>query len=170
MNIVVLYGRLTREPELRYSQNGVANVFVTIAVDRGMSKEKRREAEAQGQPTADFIACKAFGKTAELLGNYFHKGNRIAVEGRIQTGSYDRNGERVFTTDIILNRVHFVESAAENNQFPGGSPGYQAPPPTNMNYQQGGGSSQANNMPSQGFGPKTDDEGYYPIDNDDIPF
>lgn len=166
MNVVMLYGRLTKEPELRYSQSGMANVFVTIAVDRGMSKEKRQEAQANNQPTADFISCKAFGKTAELLGNYFHKGNRIAIEGRIQTGSYEKNGQRVFTTDIIINRVHFIESASES----GASGNYGAmnqsggnfAPPTNMNYQQ----PQSNNS----FGPKSDDEGYYPIDNDDIPF
>ena len=114
MNTVQLFGRLTKDPELRYSQNGMANVYITIAVDRGMSKEKRQEAQANNQPTADFVACKAFGKTAEMLGNYFHKGNRILVEGRIQTGSYDKDGQRVFTTDIIVNRVHFVESASEN--------------------------------------------------------
>ena len=167
MNIVNLYGRLTKEPELRYSQSGVANVFFTIAVDRGMSREKRQEAQANNQPTADFIACKAFGKTAEMLGNYFHKGNRILVEGRIQTGSYEKNGQRVFTTDIIVNRVHFVESASENtgggfDSMNQGGGGYNTAPPTNMNYQQ----PQANNS----FGPKSDDEGYYPIDNDDIPF
>ncbi len=114
MNVVILYGRLTRDPELKYSQGGVANTFTTVAVDRGMTKEKRQEAEAAGRPTADFIGIKAFGKTAELLANYFHKGNRIALEGRIQTGSYEKNGERVYTTDVIVNRLHFVESAKEN--------------------------------------------------------
>ncbi len=114
MNVVILYGRLTRDPDLKYSQGGVANCFTTVAVDRGMTKEKRQEAEAAGRPTADFIGIKAFGKTAELLANYFHKGNRIALEGRIQTGSYEKNGERVYTTDVIVNRLHFVESAKEN--------------------------------------------------------
>ena len=114
MNLVILYGRLTRDPDLKYSQSGVANCFATVAVDRGMSKEKRQEAEAVGRPTADFIGIKAFGKTAELLANYFHKGNRIALEGRISTGSYEKNGERVYTTDVVVNRVHFVESAKEN--------------------------------------------------------
>lgn len=114
LNQVTLFGRLTKDPDLRYSQSGMANVYITIAVDRGMSKEKRQEAQANNQPTADFIACKAFGKTAEMLGNYFHKGNRILVEGRIQTGSYEKEGQRVFTTDIIVNRVHFVESASGN--------------------------------------------------------
>lgn len=144
MNVVVLYGRLTRDPELKYSQGGVANCFATVAVDRGMTKEKRREAEAAGRPTADFIGIKAFGKTAELLANYFHKGNRIALEGRIQTGSYEKDGARVYTTDVIVNRLHFVESAKEN----------------------GGG----NDMGGQGFGPQGSDAGYYPVNNDDVPF
>lgn len=168
MNLVVLYGRLTRDPELRYSQNGVANTFATIAVDRGMSREKRQEAEASGQPTADFVGVKAFGKTAELLGNYFHKGNRIAVEGRINTGSYEKNGERVYTTDVVINRVHFIESAKESAAGGmGGGGNYQAPP-TNMAYQPQ--NSQDNRGGGGGFGPKSDDEGYYPIDNNDIPF
>lgn len=147
MNLVALYGRLTRDPELKYSQGGTANCFATIAVDRGLSKEKRQQAEAAGQPTADFISIKAFGKTAEILANYFHKGNRIAVEGRINTGSYEKNGERVYTTDVVVNSVHFIETAAEN----GGS--------------NGGG---------QTFGPQGgsngSDVGYYPIDNADVPF
>ncbi|WP_077075556.1 single-stranded DNA-binding protein [Aedoeadaptatus urinae] len=166
MNLVVLYGRLTRDPELRYSQNGMANTFATVAVDRGMSREKRQEAEASGQPTADFIGIKAFGKTAELLGNYFHKGNRIAVEGRISTGSYEKNGGRVYTTDVVVNRVHFIESAKESGS--GAGAGNMAPP-TNMAYQSNSG-NQSNNPSASGFGPKSDDEGYYPIDNNDIPF
>lgn len=144
MNLVVLYGRLTRDPELRYSQSGTANTFTTIAVDRGLSKEKRQEAQANGQPTADFVGIKAFGKTAEMLGSYFHKGNRIAVEGKISTGSYDKNGQTIYTTDVIVNRIYFIESAKEN----------------------GGG----NNMGGQGFGPQGSDAGYYPVINDDVPF
>lgn len=142
MNLVILYGRLTKDPELRYSQGGTANTFTTVAVDRGLSKEKRQEAEAAGQPTADFIGIKAFSKTAEILANYFKKGNRIAVEGKIATGSYEKNGARVYTTDVIVNRVHFIESAAENG---------------------GGGNN-------QGFAPQDNNAGYYPIDNSDVPF
>lgn len=129
MNLVVLYGRLTKDPELRYSQSGTPSCFTSVAVNRAMSKEKREEAEAAGQPTADFIGIKAFGKTAEILSNYFHKGNRIAVEGKIATGSYEKNGERVYTTDIIVNRVHFIESAKEN----GGGQGF-APQDGNAGY------------------------------------
>lgn len=141
MNLVVLYGRLTKDPELRYSQSGTASCFTSVAVNRAMSKEKREEAEAAGQPTADFIGIKAFGKTAEILSNYFHKGNRIAVEGKIATGSYEKNGQVIYTTDVIVNRVHFIESAKENG---------------------GGG--------NQGFAPQDNNAGYYPIDNSDIPF
>lgn len=141
MNVVILYGRLTRDPELKYSQGGVANCFTTVAVDRGMTKEKRQQAEAAGRPTADFIGIKAFGKTAELMANYFHKGNRIALEGRIQTGSYEKNGERVYTTDVIVNRLHFVESAKEN----------------------GGGNNGS-------FAPMNGQAGYYEVDEKDVPF
>lgn len=141
MNVVILYGRLTRDPELKYSQGGVANTFATVAVDREMTKEKRQQAEAAGQPTADFIGIKAFGKTAELLANYFRKGNRVALEGRIQTGSYEKGGERVYTTDVIVNRLHFVESAKENA---GGNSGSFAL----MNGQ----------------------AGYYEVDEKDVPF
>lgn len=150
MNLVALYGRLTRDPELKYSQGGTANCFAVIAVNRPMSKEKRQEAEAAGQPTADFISVKAFGKTAEMLANYFRKGNRIAVEGRISTGSYEKNGERVYTTDVIVNHVHFIETAAENGGSNGGNGGAAG---------QGG-----------GFAPQDNNAGYYPIDNADVPF
>lgn len=141
MNLVVLYGRLTKDPELKYSQGGTASCYANIAVNRPMSKEKRQEAEANGQPTADFIGIKAFGKTAEMLANYFSKGNRIAIEGRITTGSYDKNGQTIYTTDVIVSRVHFIESAKDN----------------------GGGNN-------QGFAPQDNNAGYYPIDNSDVPF
>ena len=149
MNLVVLYGRLTKDPELRYSQSGTPSCFTSVAVNRAMGKEKRQEAEANGQPTADFIGIKAFGKTAEMLSNYFRKGNRIAVEGRISTGSYEKNGERVYTTDVIVGRVHFIETAAEN-----------------------GGSNSASNGGGNGggFAPQDNNAGYYPIDNADVPF
>ena len=149
MNLVALYGRLTRDPELKYSQGGTASCFANVAVNRPMSKEKRQEAEANGQPTADFISIKAFGKTAEIMANYFHKGNRIAVEGRINTGSYEKNGERVYTTDVIVGRVHFIETAAENG---------------------GGNSSGGAAGQGGGFAPQDNNVGYYPINNEDVPF
>lgn len=140
MNLVVLYGRLTKDPELRYSQSGTPSCFTSVAVNRAKSKEKREEAEANGQPTADFVGIKAFGKTAEILSNYFHKGNRIAVEGKIATGSYEKNGQVIYTTDVIVNRVHFIESAKENS---GGN---------------------------QGFAPQDNNAGFYPVDNSQVPF
>lgn len=109
MNLVTLYGRLVKDPELRYNQNGRASAFATIAVDRGLSKEKRQEAESNGQATADFIPVKAFGKTAETLSTYFKKGNKIILEGKIQTGSYVHDQKTVYTTDVMVTKIYFVE-------------------------------------------------------------
>lgn len=114
MNKVILIGRLTRDPDIRYTQgqNPMAIARYTLAVDR------QRRANAQdGQPTADFISCFAFGKSAEFAEKYLHKGSKLAVEGRIQTGSYVGNdGNKVYTTDVVIERSEFVESkrAADN--------------------------------------------------------
>lgn len=172
MNVVTLIGRLTRDPELRYSPQGMANVRITVAVDRGYNQQKRQEAEAQNQPTADFISCVAFGKTAELIANYFNKGNRIGIEGRIQTGSYDKqDGTRVYTTDVVVNRVHFIETRSESQTYQRrpqteGAGGFSAPnqnpggfnkPPVNTSYDQ--------------FSTSEDEgEAFFPVDNEDIPF
>ena len=125
MNNVSLMGRLTRDPEVRYSANTqLANARFSVAVDRKLSKEKRQEAENNNQPTADFINCVAFGKTAEIIGQYFHKGNRIAVIGHIQTGSYEnQQGQKIYTTDVIVDQFDFVESAnhsSTNKDFDNG--------------------------------------------------
>ena len=95
MNSVCLIGRLARDPELRYAQTGTAMCRFTVAVDRRLSKQKRQEAQANNQPTADFVSCTAFGATAELIANYHKKGSQIGIEGRIQTGSYERDGRTV---------------------------------------------------------------------------
>ena len=110
MNNVNLIGRLVRDPELRYSQSGMAILRFTVAVDRKLSKEKKQEAQANNQPTADFISCVAFGSTAEVIANYHSKGSQIGVEGRIQTGSYEKDGQRVYTTDVMVNAITFVGS------------------------------------------------------------
>jgi single-strand DNA-binding protein len=117
MNSVSLMGRLTRDPEVRYTANTqLANARFSVAVDRRLSKEKRMEAENNNQPTADFINCVAFGRTAEVIGQYFHKGNRIAITGHIQTGSYEnQQGQRVYTTDVVVDSFDFVESNKDNN-------------------------------------------------------
>ncbi|MGI6019886.1 MAG: single-stranded DNA-binding protein [Lachnospiraceae bacterium] len=108
MNNVVLMGRLTRDPEVRYSNNGpepMAIARYTLAVDR----RGRRDAEQ----TADFIGCVSFGRTAEFIEKYVHKGTKIAVTGRIQTGRYtDKDGRTVFTTDVVAENVEFAESKA----------------------------------------------------------
>lgn len=104
MNKVELVGRLTRDPEVRYSQNGnnTAVAHFSVAVNRRYAKE--------GEQTADFINCVAFGKTAEFIERYFHKGNAIGITGRIQTGSYtNKDGAKVYTTDVLTEEVEFVE-------------------------------------------------------------
>lgn len=111
MNSVSLMGRLTRDAELRYASNTeMAILRFNVAVDRRLSKEKRTEAENNNQPTADFINCIAFGKTAEIIGQYFGKGNKIAITGHIQTGSYEKDGQRIYTTDVVVDSFDFVES------------------------------------------------------------
>lgn len=116
MNNVSLVGRLTRPIEVHYTQgdNSLAMCNLNVAVDRKFKKD--------GQPTADFINCKAFGKTAEFIGKYFDKGNRIGLTGSIQTGSYkNKDGNTVYTTDVIVNEVEFVESKGNKNTENGNS-------------------------------------------------
>ena len=161
MNVVTLIGRLSKDPELRYSPQGMANTRITVAVDRGYNQQKRQEAEAQNQPTADFINCVAFGKTAELIANYFNKGNRIGLEGRIQTGSYDKqDGTRVYTTDVLVSSVEFIEPR-NTNQGNNQNTNYARRPQTqNNNYQ--------NNNYAR---PQNQEEAtFFPINNEDIPF
>jgi single-strand DNA-binding protein len=113
MNNVSLFGRLTRSIELHYTQgdNPLAMCNLNVAVDRKFKKD--------GQPTADFINCKAFGKTAEFIEKYFDKGNRIGLTGSIQTGSYkNKDGNTVYTTDVIVDNVEFVESKASSGSTP----------------------------------------------------
>ena len=112
MNNVCLLGRLTRDPELRYTpQGGVAVVRFTLAVNRRLGKEKRQEIESNHGQTADFISCTAWRQTAELIANYCHQGDQIAVEGRIQTGSYEKDGRRIYTTDVVVNTMDFASRA-----------------------------------------------------------
>lgn len=115
MNVVNLIGRLTRDPELRYSPSGVGVTRITVAVDRKLSKDKKQEAQANNQPTADFISCVAFNKTAELIANYFNKGSQIGVEGKIQTGSYEKDGQRIYTTDVSITGITFIGSSGGSN-------------------------------------------------------
>ncbi len=109
MNKVILMGRLTRDPEIRYSQGDSAMAIArfSLAVDRRFAKNS-----SDGQ-TADFINCVAFSKTAEFIEKYTHKGTKLVVEGRIQTGSYtNKDGNKVYTTDVIVENTEFAESKA----------------------------------------------------------
>lgn len=100
MNEVILMGRFTREPELKFGASGVAILGFTLAVNRKFNKEGEEK-------QSDFILCKAFGKTAENMAKFFAKGNLAIVMGRIQTGSYDKDGQKVYTTDVIVNSFEF---------------------------------------------------------------
>ncbi len=109
MNKVFLVGRLTRDPELRYTSSNLATMRCSIAVDRQFA----REGEERG---ADFINIVAFGNRAETMGKYLTKGSQIAVDGRIQTGSYDgADGKKVYTTDVDVENFQFLESKGSRN-------------------------------------------------------
>lgn len=114
MNRVILMGRLTRDPDVRYSagDNSTAVARYTLAVDRRFS---RREDNGNGQ-IADFIGCVAFGKSAEFAEKYLHQGTKIVITGRIQTGSYvNRDGQKVYTTDVVVEDQEFAESKAADS-------------------------------------------------------
>lgn len=112
MNKVILIGRLTSDPELRNTQSGKAVAKYRLAVDRQFKQD--------GQPEADFLNCVAWGSNGEFASKYLHKGTKIAVEGRIQTGSYEKDGVKHYTTDIIVERHEFCESkkAASEGSVP----------------------------------------------------
>lgn len=126
MNKVILMGRLTRDAEIRYSQdeNSMAIARFSLAVDRRFRKD--------GEQGADFINCIAFGKTAEFYEKFGRKGTKFVIEGRIQTGSYtNKDGQRVYTTDVVVENTEFAESKSNN---------------------QSGNSSQNNSVPSSDYG------------------
>lgn len=101
MNNVALIGRLTRDPELKYSQSGKAYCRFTVAVNREFNKDE-----------ADFINCLAFNKTAETIAEWLGKGRRIALQGRIQTGSYEnKNGDTVYTVEVVADRFEFIDNS-----------------------------------------------------------
>lgn len=117
MNSVQLLGRLTRDPEVRYTadDNRTAVARFTVACNRRYKKDAEQE--------ADFISCLAFGKTAEFIERYFFKGNSIALNGRIQTGSYtNKDNNKVYTTDIVVESLEFVGSKNENSSSNAATP------------------------------------------------
>ncbi len=115
MNKVILMGRLTRDPDVRYSQgeNPLAIARYTLAVDRRFAKRDGGD----GQQTADFISCKAFGRAGEFAEKYFRKGTKICVTGRIETGSYtNKDGVKVYTTEVVVEDQEFAESKNSGGQ------------------------------------------------------
>ena len=111
MNKAILMGRLTRDPEIRYSQGADGSTAIaryTVAVDR------RRKTNGDGtEQTADFIGCVAFGRSAEFAEKYLHQGTKVIVTGRIQTGSYtNKDGQKIYTTEVIVEEQEFAESKA----------------------------------------------------------
>lgn len=143
MNKVVLMGRLTRDPEVRYSRgdNSMAIARYSLAIDRRF----KRDGDEQ---TADFISCVAFGKAGEFAEKYFHKGTKIAVVGRIQTGSFtNKDGQKVYTTDVVVEEQEFAES--KNN----------------------GGGTRSSNIPTNNNAPSADGFMNIPDDIDEeLPF
>ncbi len=115
MNSIVLIGRLSKDPELSFiPSSGLAVTKINLAVDKDMSKEKKEQAKAKGQPTADFIQVTIFGKQAENAANYLSKGSQCAIHGRINTGSYTtQTGEKRYTTDVIADRVEFLGNSGQ---------------------------------------------------------
>lgn len=127
MNKVILMGRLTRDPEVRYSQGEKSTVIArySLAVNRRFKRE--------GDPDADFINCVAFGKQAEFAEKYLRKGTKMAITGRIQTGSYtNKDGVKVYTTDVIVEEQEFAESKAAAENHAAASPAPQPAPQPNQ--------------------------------------
>ena len=167
MNKVILMGRLTRDPEVRYSagESGTAIARYTLAVDRRFKRD--------GEATADFISCVSFGRTAEFAEKYFRQGLKVLVAGRIQTGSYTNNsGQKVYTTDVVVEEQEFAEGKNSSQQGAGQQPpqnygGQQNAPQQNVTQQsqpQGYGQQGVYNVPQQSVpqqsAPKSQPQGY----------
>ncbi|BFH18101.1 single-stranded DNA-binding protein [Paenibacillus melissococcoides] len=163
LNRVILIGRLTRDPELRYTPSGVAVTQFTLAVDRPFSNQN-------GEREADFIPVVTWRQLAETCANYLRKGRLTAVEGRIQVRSYDNNeGKRVYVTEVIADNVRFLESNRDSggrrDDMGGGYGGGQ--PNNNSRPYGGGGSSQSRGPAADPF---SDDGRPIDISDDDLPF
>ena len=144
MNSVILVGRLSRDPEVRYTQSQMAVARFSVAVDRPKPKDDKGN-----QPTADFIDCVAFGKTAEIIERFFTKGKQIVVQGRLQNNNYtNKDGVTVYTYQVTVDRIEFVGSKGDGQQNNGS--------PQNSEYEQGS---------MQGI-----PEGFSALEDDDMPF
>lgn len=129
MNKVMLCGRLTKDPEVRYSQgeNATCVARYSLAVDRKYSKGEEKQ--------ADFINCVAFGKSGEFAEKYLKKGTKILVTGRIQTGSYEKDGKKVYTTDVVVEEHEFCEGKKDSGDAPADGEGFmQADPNADLPF------------------------------------
>nr|WP_277871013.1 single-stranded DNA-binding protein [Culicoidibacter larvae] len=157
MNRVTLVGRLTRDPELRYTPSGVAVATFSLAVNRTFTNQS-------GEREADFVPCVVWRKQAENVSNYVHKGSLVGVDGRLQTRSYDaQDGSKRFVMEVVCDSVQFLEPKGSNagggnrdNAYDYGAPSYDAGPSSNN----GGGAADSFEKPTQTFD----------ISDDDLPF
>ena len=148
MNKVILMGRLTRDPEVRYSQgdNATAIARFTLAVDRRIKRDN--------EASVDYINCVSFGRSAEFAEKYFHKGTKIVIVGRIQTGSYtNKDGQKVYATDIVIEEQDFAESKAASQQ-----------------NNSGNAQNASNNQQAQQPKPQTSPDGFMSADDEGLPF
>lgn len=169
MNSVNLIGRLTKDVDLRYTQSGLAVGRFSVAIDR-----PKKDGQDNG---ADFPNCVAYGKTAENLANYVHRGEMVGVTGCIRTGSYTgKDGRKVYTTDISVASVQFLNSRSsgdQNNGYQNNGNGYQNNGYQNNGYQNNGGYHQQNtsNSPNNGnFSQNNAQNAQYGFDENDLPF
>jgi single-strand DNA-binding protein len=174
MNLVILTGNLVRDPEKTYTSSNMAVTKFTVAVNRFTRKE--------GSQDADFIRVTAFDKQAELVEKYMRKGSKIGIEGRLQTGSYEKEGKTVYTTDIIANRVEFLDRKEQSGGggFGGGSGGggYGGSGGGGSGGYGGGSSEQFTDRPDTGFPtqptqsqtPVAPPDGFAEMDDEDMPF
>lgn len=150
MNKVILSGRLTRDPEVRYNDAGTGIARYTLAVERRYKKD--------GEADADFINCVVFGKAVEFVEKFLHKGSKILVCGRIQTGSYtNKDGQKIYTTDVVVDEHEFAESKGNADNQQGSSKSQQSSKKSN--------NGSTNNTNQDGFMNIPDE-----VDEDDLPF
>ena len=163
MNKVLLIGRLTKDPEIRYLQNGTPQVLFTLAVDRGMR-------DANGQRQADFISCVAWRGQADFISRYIRKGYLMSIEGRIQTRNYQgQDGQMRYVTEVVLDAVENLQPRQDDAQVAGGyqQPVQQQPQPTYQGYNNPtyGAPYQQQSAPQVQSAPQSFD-----VADDDLPF
>lgn len=166
INRVVLTGRLTKDPDLRYTQSGVAAATFNLAVDR-------RYKGQNGEREADFVSCVIWRKSAETFVNFFHKGSLVGIEGRIQTRNYEnQQGQRVYVTEVVVEDFSFLEPMNRNNQQQNGyQPRPQGQQGRPQNYQQPQPPQQGQyGQQNQGYSNADNGTGGIQISDKDLPF